>query len=201
MPQGLKEKTRVPKSAATEKKKGREGKANKQPLTTLEKIYRFTYSNKFFLQAMDAIAYFAVVATVTSYILTLVSLVFLKSDILLAVKFVLVTGVPFVLVSVFRHIFNAPRPYELTDFSDFAIRLPGNKKGRSFPSRHMFSSFVIGTSLLFIHVPVAILLLALGLFLGVWRVFRGIHFPRDIVAGGLIGGISGVLGMLLVTLI
>lgn len=108
-------------------------------------------------------------------------------------KAFLVPAVSFVAVSLFRKALNAPRPYE-------AFGLPPviNKstKGESFPSRHAFSIFVIGMAFLATcPLPWAgWLILALGICLATVRVLAGVHFPRDVVAGALIGIGCGVLG-------
>ena len=44
-------------------------------------------------------------------------------------------------------------------------------------------------------------LFALGAALGLIRVILGVHFIRDVVAGALIGVISGAVGLLTLTLI
>ncbi len=103
-------------------------------------------------------------------------------------------GVPFVLVSIARRLIDAPRPYELYDFYP---RRPKDKHGASFPSRHVFSAFVIGTLAFSCSVPLGIAVSVLGITLSVSRVLLGIHFVRDCVAGALIGVLSGVLSILL----
>lgn len=108
-------------------------------------------------------------------------------------KAFLVPAVSFVAVSLFRKALNAPRPYEV-----FGLPPVINKstKGKSFPSRHAFSIFVIGMAFLAAcPLPWAgWLILALGICLATVRVLAGVHFPRDVVAGALIGIGCGVLG-------
>ena len=73
-------------------------------------------------------------------------------------------------------------------------------KGKSFPSRHAFSIFVIGvTFLAACPLPlVGWLILALGVCLAVVRVLAGVHFPRDVAAGALLGIACGCLGFWIV---
>ena len=117
---------------------------------------------------------------------------------LLAVEILLITGVPFLAVSVMRKMINAPRPYELLEFYE---KKPKDKKGSSFPSRHVFSVFVIATVIVPTNIALGIGLFALGAALGLIRVILGVHFIRDVVAGALIGVISGAVGLLTLTLI
>ena len=99
-------------------------------------------------------------------------------------------GVAFALVSLVRALINAPRPYELYSFFD---KPPKDKKGHSFPGRHAFSIFCIATASLPVMPILGSVALLLGVALSVSRVLLGIHFIRDVVAGGMIGVIAGVL--------
>ena len=110
-----------------------------------------------------------------------------------AVKICVVCGVPFVIVTAVRRILNSPRPYELYSFYD---RAPKKKQGCSFPSRHAFSVFVVGSVMCFAYPILGAAVLALGIILSVLRVLTGIHFIRDVVTGTLIGVISGVVGVI-----
>ena len=60
-------------------------------------------------------------------------------------KAILVPAVSFIAVSLLRALLNAPRPYEV-----FALPpvIAKDTKGKSFPSRHAFSIFVIGVTFL-----------------------------------------------------
>lgn len=53
--------------------------------------------------------------------------------------------VGFIAVSVFRYIVNRPRPYEKFDMPPV---IPKDTHGRSFPSRHVFSAFIIAFTVL-----------------------------------------------------
>lgn len=107
---------------------------------------------------------------------------------------VLVLGaVPFALVSLFRRFLDAPRPYQLYP----EIPNTSGRVGRSMPSRHVFSAFLIA-SLYSAYSPfLALVLAAFGACLGACRVLRGIHFVRDVVAGALIGVLSGTIGTII----
>ena len=102
---------------------------------------------------------------------------------------------PYILVSVMRKIIKAPRPYEIYDFYQAP---PKNKVGQSFPSRHVFSAFVIAVLSYTASVWLSIALLVLGVCLAVSRVLLGIHFVRDVVAGALIGILSGIFGIIII---
>ncbi|MDO4458816.1 MAG: phosphatase PAP2 family protein [Clostridia bacterium] len=113
----------------------------------------------------------------------------------LCVRSLITAGVPFVLVSVFRYIFNQPRPYEALDIVPLIEK---DTKGKSFPSRHVFSIFVIAMCWFKVSPVVGIFLFVGGVFMAVMRVIGGVHYPRDVIAGALIGIISGVIGMYII---
>lgn len=109
----------------------------------------------------------------------------------MALRLVLTCGLSFAAVSAARYLLNTPRPYEVYSLPPL---LPKDTRGRSFPSRHVFSIFVIGTSLLYLWPAVGAALLALGVLLAAARVLSGVHFPRDVLAGAALGILSAVLG-------
>ena len=110
------------------------------------------------------------------------------------IKLLISTAPAFIIVSAARKIINAPRPYELLPFYEVA---PKNKRAESFPSRHVFSVFAIGSAILFLNAPLGACLLGAGVILAASRVLLGIHFIKDTVAGALIGLLSGIGGMLI----
>jgi len=107
------------------------------------------------------------------------------------IRLILTCGVSFVVLSVFRHFFNWPRPYEVYGIPPLVEK---KTHGHSFPSRHVFSICVIGTSLLFILPALGILLFALGILLAAVRVLSGVHFLRYVLIGAVIGIFSGLIG-------
>lgn len=104
-------------------------------------------------------------------------------------------GIPFIAVSIFRKLYNRPRPYEVFHCQPL---IPKDKQGQSFPSRHVFSAFVIAMCWLFYMPSVGIMLLALAAVLAASRVIGGVHFVSDVVVGALIGILSGVIGYVLI---
>ncbi|HMM05277.1 MAG TPA: phosphatase PAP2 family protein [Clostridiales bacterium] len=108
---------------------------------------------------------------------------------------VLTCGISFLAVSLFRRIYNAPRPYE----KDGVAPLTAKKtQGRSFPSRHVFSAFVIAVSVFFFYPSWGIALLCLGVLLAYLRTALKVHYVKDVVAGALCGIASGIIGFWLI---
>ena len=140
------------------------------------------------MRITKAITYFIYVF----YPAFLAVLFFTKSPLLL--KSILVPFVSFVILSVARHYINAPRPYEKIE----GLAPLYNKKtvGKSFPSRHTFSGFIIGTVATFFSVPIGVAVLIISTLLAVSRVLCGVHFVRDVIVGAAVGIGFGLIGML-----
>lgn len=126
------------------------------------------------------------------YPIVLLTLVVTRDERLLRV--ILTPSISFILVSLFRRYVDAPRPYEVTDTVPLIEK---DKPGQSFPSRHVFSAFVIATTIYFIYSPLGIFLMLTGCILAILRVIGGVHFPRDVIAGAIFGILSGILGFYL----
>ncbi|MGI6216965.1 MAG: phosphatase PAP2 family protein [Coriobacteriales bacterium] len=106
------------------------------------------------------------------------------------VPYILVPGIGFAAVSAFRYLYNAPRPYESLDIDPLVKK---STVGKSFPSRHIFSIFLIAMCWLSFCLPVGIVLLAAGVEMAWSRVMFGVHFPKDVVCGALIGTAVGCI--------
>lgn len=100
--------------------------------------------------------------------------------------------ISFLALSFFRKHTNAPRPYETLDIEPLIKK---NVRGKSFPSRHVFSAFLI-TMCWFAYLPTAgIILLVPAALVVVIRVIGGVHFPKDVVVGAVVGIACGLLGL------
>ncbi len=90
----------------------------------------------------------------------------------------------FIVVSVFRYLVNRPRPYEKFDLPPV---IPKNTHGKSFPSRHVFSAFIIAFTMLMctqaasLFWCIGIVLVLLAVVIAVVRVISGVHYISDVI--------------------
>lgn len=92
---------------------------------------------------------------------------------------ILIPAISFVILSLFRLLVNRPRPYEKLQIQPLVVK---QTKGKSFPSRHIFSAIVISATLAFVF-PWGWILYLPATLLAVIRVLSGVHYPSDVLAG------------------
>ena len=107
-------------------------------------------------------------------------------------KFFLIPAISFVILSIVRKLINRPRPYETLGFVPFLIK---ESDGCSFPSRHVFSAFVIAASVTTL-TPLGWLLYLPALLLALIRVISGVHYPSDVIAGAVFAEIVALFYLL-----
>ena len=117
---------------------------------------------------------------------------FLQKDTQL-IRGILVPGISFVLLSVFRAKFNRPRPYEKFEIPPVIKK---DTKGNSFPSRHVFSATMIAMTFLMISpwTWLGEVFLLVSMLLAVVRVVSGVHYISDVLAGIFVAVLSAVVG-------
>lgn len=96
----------------------------------------------------------------------------------------------FFLVEIIRRIWFRPRPFVAGNFIPFISQSPTEA---SFPSGHATFYFALATIVYFYNKKVGILFFIAGLLIVIARVFVGVHWPSDILAGAILGILMGYI--------
>lgn len=116
---------------------------------------------------------------------------------LLAYELILGAITLWLVVELIKYLVNRSRPFiRLTQ-----TRIVGYPAiGRSFPSGHTGQAFYMATLMAqYFHfsVWVMVILYSAALFVGITRMYVGAHYPRDVLAGAILGSGWGLLGVII----
>lgn len=101
------------------------------------------------------------------------------------------------LVQVLKRTLSRPRPRLPVGVASL-IQAPDRF---SFPSGHAAAALSVTVAIATVAVmPIALLLLAIGLLVGVSRCYLGVHYPGDVLAGWLLGLVGVLLAVLRTTI-
>ncbi|MGN1133585.1 MAG: phosphatase PAP2 family protein, partial [Oscillospiraceae bacterium] len=90
-----------------------------------------------------------------------------------------------------KSIFQRSRPFiQQPLLIDTVIPHPG---GYSFPSSHSASSFASATTIYKFNKPIGIAAYIVAGFIALSRIYFGVHFPTDILAGAAVGIITALI--------
>ena len=155
------------------------------------KITSFFRKNKFRENSLKFFCTFTPLLVAFIYAITIIFLIINKDKNLNLFLFVPASN--FLFISVMRKLLNKSRPYDL--FNHTPIVKYSKGKGKSFPSRHTSSAFVIAISYFYInYIYIGLFMLAVACIVGLSRIIAGVHFPRDIIAAALISIIWAIAG-------
>ncbi len=105
--------------------------------------------------------------------------------------------IPLLVISLVSRFFNYSRPYEIIDIEPFVWLRGERRDGGAFPSRHVFFAWLVGVLMIPYTLTLGISVMMTGILLSVNRVALGLHFPKDVIAGSIIGIASGMIGTLI----
>lgn len=128
------------------------------------------------------------------FALAVAIILYLRGKELLAYEFILGTLTLWAVVELMKVLIRRNRPYiKLNN-----IRIIGSRaSGRSFPSGHTSQSFLMATILInYYHIGIlkGLIFYTIALLVGITRVYVGMHYPRDVLAGAILGTTWGLLG-------
>jgi membrane-associated phospholipid phosphatase len=116
---------------------------------------------------------------------------------LLALEIILGTLTLWLLVEIIKSLTDRDRPFLTLE----KARVVGwREKGDSFPSGHTTQIFFLMTLFILyfqLGLGASIALYAIALLVGLTRIYVGAHYPRDVIAGIVLGSVWGILATLL----
>lgn len=115
---------------------------------------------------------------------------------LLAYELILGLLILGLIVQIMKVLIHRTRPYiKLKN-----IHIIGSRaSGRSFPSGHTCQVFFMATLLLhYFQAPLYVwfVLYAIALLVGITRIYVGMHYPRDVLGGAILGTAWGLFGVI-----
>jgi membrane-associated phospholipid phosphatase len=124
-------------------------------------------------------------------------ILFLRVRHLLAYELIFGNLTLWLMVELIKVLIGRTRPYSRLS----AARVVGDKaRGTSFPSGHTSQAFFMASLMShYFHtgVWIALLLYAIALLVGVTRMYVGMHYPRDVLGGAILGTAWGLFGVII----
>lgn len=158
-----------------------------------EKITCFFKNNKAANTALKIIYKYLPLLIFILYPIGIVWVFFKQSEIFF--QFVLVPLGVFLMVTALRKLINEQRPYERYRIEPVFAK---NTKGKSMPSRHTASAFIISMAILKINLYLGIGFLAVSFVIMLSRVLAGVHYIRDVFVGMTISIVIGYVFLFLI---
>jgi membrane-associated phospholipid phosphatase len=128
--------------------------------------------------------------------LGIVAVFFLVGNHVYSYELILASVTLWMVVELLKFLVHRSRPFiRLTQ-----TRIIGGRAiGQSFPSGHTSQAFLLATLTaqhFALNIWIVFLLYAIALLVGITRMYVGAHYPRDVVAGAILGSAWGLLGVI-----
>lgn len=138
---------------------------------------------------LDAFAIFCARYLLYLMLVYLLAFAYAVNDLSLFINSLLAGLFAVVIGKIVDFFYKKRRPAEL-ESTKILIPVPRNL---SFPSRHASITFGVSFYILFYNVPLAVIFIICSSFVGIARVFCGVHWFRDILGGVVTGLLSAVI--------
>jgi membrane-associated phospholipid phosphatase len=128
---------------------------------------------------------------------TVAFILFLRVKHLLGYELIFGNLTLWLMVELMKVLIRRGRPFS----KPIGTRVVGDRAGgHSFPSGHTSQAFFMASLMShYFHagVWITILLYAAALFVGITRMYVGMHYPRDVLGGAILGTAWGLLGVII----
>ncbi len=125
------------------------------------------------------------------------ALLYVSGNHIVAYELILGTMILGLVVQLMKTMIRRTRPYIKLE----NIRIVGSRaSGQSFPSGHTSQAFFIATvltSFLPQSLYIGILFYLIALIVGITRIYVGMHYPRDVIGGAMLGTLMGLFGVII----
>ncbi|HEY2421496.1 MAG TPA: phosphatase PAP2 family protein [Neobacillus sp.] len=116
---------------------------------------------------------------------------------LIALSSALALSASHIPVHFIKRLFPRKRPYLMIEDT----RFPENPlQDHSFPSGHTTAIFSVMTPYILSLPQLSFILIPLGLSVGISRIYLGLHYPSDVLAGAILGTVAGSISFLILCL-
>ncbi|MBR1970431.1 MAG: phosphatase PAP2 family protein [Clostridia bacterium] len=95
---------------------------------------------------------------------------------------------------ILKNLFGRLRPFEVAEGINLLIKAP---KDPSFPSGHTLASFISATIVFINHKKAGMWLFVLAFLIAFSRLYLYVHFPTDVLFGGILGVVIANLSLFL----
>lgn len=155
------------------------------------------FNRRSYPQWLDRFMWFATQLGNMLAALIIAFLLFMLNDRRLAIVIIFGTLTLWLFVEIIKALSGRDRPFLTLEKTHI---IGWQEKGNSFPSGHTTQIFFLAT--LFIHhfqlgMGGSIALYAAAALVGFTRIYIGAHYPRDVIAGIVLGSVWGILATLL----
>lgn len=130
------------------------------------------------------------------FAMVIASILFLVGNLTLAYELILGTIILGLIVGIMKLLIHRKRPFIKLE----NIRIIGSRaSGQSFPSGHTSQAFFLATILsnYFATGMYSFAFYMIAALVGITRIYVGMHYPRDVLGGAMVGTAMGLLGVII----